>query len=128
MAEAYSYNIEIEGLPELINKLEASVRDDVINRSLYQGGLLIAGWSKANRLSGPRPQYLGVVTGRLRSSISAAPVEHIGNEYLERIGTNVEYGAIHEFGGATGRNRKVLCQPGHSCALPLKMRAIEPKS
>jgi phage gpG-like protein len=98
MPEAFSYSIEIKGLEELMNKLTASVREDVIKRSLYQGGLLLAGWSKKNRLSGPRPQFLGVVTGRLRSSITASPTEHIGSEYRVRIDTNVEYGPTHEFG------------------------------
>lgn len=98
MGESFSYSIKIKGLQELMNKLTASVRDDIISHSLYQGGLLLAGWSKANRLSGPRPQFLGVITGRLRSSITASQTEHIGSEYRVKIGTNVIYGPIHEFG------------------------------
>ena len=102
-----SYSIEFKGLPELIAKLDNAVKDDVIKKSLNLGGLLLAGWSKKNRLSGPRPQFLGVRTGRLRSSITAGKTIKSGNEYIEKIGTNVSYGTIHEFGGFTGRNGRV---------------------
>jgi len=111
MPESASWSITIEGLPELIAKLEAATREDVIKQSLYQGATTIAAWSKANRLSGPRPQFLGVKTGRLRSSIAVAPTEHAGNEYITRIGTNVIYGPIHEFGGRIGKRGTMPARP-----------------
>ncbi len=88
-----------EDIMKLLKKLEAVSRRDVIEQSLYQGGLHIAGWIKNNRLTGPRPAFLGVVTGRLRSSIATSRPDTIGNTYFVRIGTNVEYARIHEFGG-----------------------------
>ena len=111
MSDELTYNISISGVEELLAKLNAATQEQVIFQSLKLSGLMIAGWSKENRLSGPRPQYLGVVTGRLRASITAADPEHTGNEYSEKIGTNVEYAAIHEFGGLTGRNHRTLIPP-----------------
>ncbi len=92
------FQVDITGIQKLINKLQASVKDAVIKQSLDLGGALLAGWSKKNRLTGPRPQYLGVVTGRLRSSIAFTKTQHEGNTYFTKIGTNVVYGPQHEFG------------------------------
>lgn len=100
------YQIEIKGIEKLIAKLESAVKEDVIKSSMTLGGQLLAGWSKKNRLSGPRPQYLGVRTNRLRSSISSSEAIKSGNEYSVKVGTNVEYARIHEFGGMTGRGLK----------------------
>jgi phage gpG-like protein len=52
---------------------------------------------KKDYLSGPRPERLGVRTGRLRSSI-AARVSVQGQDIVIQVGTNVEYAATHEFG------------------------------
>jgi len=90
--------LSIEGVKKLLRKLEATRKSAVIERSLFQGGLHIAAWSKERRLSGPRPRFLGVVTGRLRSSISVSRTEHSGDQYITRIGTNVKYAQIHELG------------------------------
>lgn len=108
MADDYSLEIEVKGLKSLIKKLESATRREVFFKTLNQGGQLLARWSKANRLSGPRPTFLGVVTNRLRSSITAGQPQSKGNIYFEEIGTNVDYAKIHEFGGFAGRNRKVF--------------------
>lgn len=108
MSDDQTYTISIKGLDTLLAKLNAVTQQDVIFRSLKTAGLLLAGWSKQNRLSGPKPQYLGVVTGRLRSSIAAGEPEKDGDVYTEKVGTNVVYAAIHEFGGRAGRNGSVL--------------------
>lgn len=99
IADDLTYSVSLQGLDELIAKLDAATKDEVFLDSLKLSGLFLAGWSKENRLTGPRPQFLGVVTGRLRSSITAAEPEKSGNDYSERIGTNVEYARLHEFGG-----------------------------
>ncbi len=105
---AETFTIPITGIKELLNKLDQVTKENVITSSLDRGAALLVGWSKDNRLSGPRPQYLGVVTERLRSSITFTPTIKEGNTYFSKIGTNVEYAAIHEFGGATGRNHKTI--------------------
>ena len=53
---------------------------------------------KTGYLTGPRPEKLGVVTGRLRSSITYLMTPNPGKITAE-IGTNVIYGAVHEYGG-----------------------------
>ena len=111
MSDDLTYSVSLQGLNELLAKLNAATQQEVFLSSLKLSGLFLAGWSKQYRLSGPRPQFLGVVTGRLRSSITAGEPEHQGNTYTEKIGTNVVYGAIHEFGGMTGRNHSVLIPP-----------------
>jgi len=83
---------------KILRKLDEAPRDEAIRKSLYQSALHITGWIKTNRLSGPRPEFLGVVTGRLRSSITASPTIKTGNVYMSRVGTNVEYGPRHEYG------------------------------
>lgn len=108
---ADNLNVQILGLTPLFNKLDRAVRQDVISGGLREGALYLAGWVKKNRLSGARPKYLGVVSGRLRSSIAASRVIKTGEEYSAKIGTNVVYGAIHEFGGYAGRNHKVFIRP-----------------
>jgi len=101
-------SIKKADVDKLLKKLDPQQRDGVIRQSLTQSAIFIAGWIKTNRLSGPRgPTRLGVVTGRLRSSITSTPTQKEGNTYFARIGTNVVYGRIHEYGGMTGRNHSV---------------------
>lgn len=82
----------------LLKKLSAEEQDKVIRESLYESAQYLTGWIKTNKLSGPRPINLGVVTGRLRSSISTAPTQKQGNVYRAIIGTNVVYARRHEYG------------------------------
>jgi len=92
-AEHFKKEFEI-----LFKRLNVKERTDVIFRSLKSGGLIIAGWSRSNRLSGPRPKFLGVVTNRLRSSIAVSDPQQDGNVYYAKVGTNVEYAGMHEYG------------------------------
>lgn len=108
-----TYSVKIEGIKKLLRKLDNAARDDVIRYSLHQGGIILAGWSAKNRLS-EKPgstQYLHTRSGRLKSSLlnitANTPTEKVGNAYIQKIGTNVEYARIHEFGGYAGRNRAV---------------------
>jgi|GEM_PF-5104526 len=59
---------------------------------------LSIGAMQRNKLSGPRPDVLGVVSNRLRSSIrkSNAVVSEMTAE--SAIGSNVKYAGVHEFG------------------------------
>lgn len=100
MADRISYTIDIKGINDLINRLESATKEEVIKKSLYSGALLLSRWSKENRLTGPRPQFLGVRTGRLRSSIIGSPAQKNGNVYTSKIGTNVIYGPVHEYGSS----------------------------
>lgn len=99
--------IPTEDIAKLLNKLKAITRASVIKKSLFQGGQYINGWIRDKRLSGPRPQYLGVKTGRLRSSIATSKPEQSGNMFFVKIGTNIKYAPIHEFGGVINRKASV---------------------
>ncbi len=63
--------------------------------------------SRKNYLTGPRPGKLGVITGRLRSSIGHL-VEKVGSEgsniFAQGVvfAQNVKYARIHELGGPNG--------------------------
>lgn len=54
--------------------------------------------AQLNYLRGPRPQKLGVVTSRLRSSLTAAPARVTASAIISSIGTNVAYAGLHEHG------------------------------
>jgi len=53
--------------------------------------------SKMEYLSGPRPDKLGVVTGRLRNSIKNRVFVR-GRHHVGELGTNVNYAKKHEEG------------------------------
>lgn len=57
----------------------------------------VVGIATRDYLSGPRPQRLDVVTTRLRGSI-ASSVENKAGGITGRIGSNVKYAVLHEFG------------------------------
>lgn len=99
--------IPTEQIETLLNKLKAAVRASVIKDSLYQGGQFINGWIRDKRLTGPRPKYLGVKSDRLRTSITTGSAEQSGNTFFVKIGTNVEYAPIHEFGGVIERKASI---------------------
>jgi len=73
-------------------------------RAMQRGARLVQRWSQEHYLTGPRPDKLGVVTGRLRRSIATA-VEVDGTRVTALVGTNVVYGRIHELGGKTRAQR-----------------------
>lgn len=98
-----SYTVELQGSQELFNRLNAAVKESVAIKSLTTSAKIIQAWVMRNRLTGPRPQFLGVRTNRLRSSITAAQAVRTGNEYIAKIGTNVTYAPIHEFGGTVSK-------------------------
>lgn len=81
-------------------------------------------------LSGPRPEKLGVVTGRLRSSIKFR-IDQNDNDISIRFGSSVPYAAIHEFGGDAGVGHKVHLRqrayltPGIMDAMPKFRKSIE---
>lgn len=79
-----------------LNAVPAAMRAGLL-RSMRRGLEMIRTMSQREYLSGPRPSRLGVVTTRLRNSI-ATDVRDDGADITGRIGTNVAYGAYHEFG------------------------------
>jgi len=92
------FQLDATQLKALIVKLSTASRGEAMTRSMDQSGLYLTGWIKKFRLTGPRPRNLGVVTGRLRSSLSSSRAEKTSTGYTTRIGTNVKYAEVHEFG------------------------------
>ena len=92
---------------KLVKKLDPRVRDEVIMYSLTQSAIYIAGWIKDRKLSGRPPGALNVRSGLLRSSIGVYQAIKDRDTFTMRIGTNVVYARIHEYGGQTGRNHAV---------------------
>ncbi len=115
--------IELEGrgFEELQRKLKKARQaidlDGWMNRSCAR----VVAYSKKQRFRGGGggkkgagvpavPGILTTRTGRLRDSIGWR-IERKGKELIGRVGTNVVYGRIHEYGGTAGRNRAANIRP-----------------
>lgn len=89
----------VEGLPELIDHLNfVGSIDESIGKTMLRLTIALQRKVKKDKLSGPRPQLLGVKTGRLRRSITANVSGQGTPEVSGVVGTNVRYGRAHEFG------------------------------
>jgi hypothetical protein len=92
-------------LVERIGAMPQAIRDELVP-AVQRLGFAGEGITKASYLRGPRPAHLGVVTGRLSSSIgSGAPgsrsrLETTATTIFYYWGTNVPYGAAWEQGFA----------------------------
>jgi len=106
---------DIEGLDKFFRKMSRVTKSKVLNKALDQGAIKMIYWIKKNRLTGPRPKYLGVASNRLRSSISKGRVFKRGKTLSVSIGTNVkgkngyDYPRAHEFG--LGRKARPFLKP-----------------
>jgi HK97 gp10 family phage protein len=69
-----------------------------IRHYLLKGGMLVVAHSQKTYLTGPRPEKLGVITGRLRRSIHTRIAEEGGHKLRLEIGTRVSYARRHEEG------------------------------
>jgi phage gpG-like protein len=106
-------NISTEDIKRLAAKLSKPERDKALKIGMQDSGNLLKNWIMNNRLSGPRPEFLGVVSNRLRSSIGNAHKadgiwDYNKDTYTLKIGTNVEYAAVHEFGVGTPQQGSVV--------------------
>ena len=100
---------EVRGVQPLIDKLTAAGRDltPVMQVAMSQALSYVARQAATKYLSGPRPQFLGVKTNYLRSSLLNAGRHPDGIFEISarrtgvtgRVGTMVKYAAIHEHGG-----------------------------
>lgn len=100
--------ISIKGIQELAKKLDPVTRERVLIHSLNQAGEHLKGWIMRSKLSAPPGKsatMLHAITNRLRSSIAqnTLTAQREGTKLVKRIGTNVIYAPIHEFGGTIER-------------------------
>lgn len=75
--------------------------------------------SKKDFLSGPRPETLGVVTNRLRSSIKGQ-AKKTAKKVTGILGTNVHYGRYHEYG-----TKKMQARPFLKPALEMHIEEMK---
>ena len=87
------------GFPVVVAKLQGAPAKvlDAAEVGLKNGLAFVVKTSQLEFLQGPRPLRLGEVTTRLRNSI-VYKVTRDGTKVTGRVGTNVVYGAFHEFG------------------------------
>ena len=79
-----------------LRKLPAEI-DAAGERALKAGLLYAVGVVQRDFLQGPRPLRLGEITARLRNSITSR-TERGEKGVIGHMGTNVKYGAFHEYG------------------------------
>jgi len=94
--------LRLEGADQLVRAGGIFARAaDQLQQALVQAAKAFAfdalNRSQKDYLSGPRPDKLGAVSNRLRSSI-ATDVRPGDKEIYVDIGTNVSYGRVHEYG------------------------------
>lgn len=80
-------------------RIRTRTRKDDISKALADAAELVLKTAKSVYLTG---KALKVRTGRLRSSVTKDPASGArvsANRYMVSVGTDVVYGAIHEFGG-----------------------------
>jgi phage gpG-like protein len=90
--KAKGEQLVIKSVGELPNKilLAASI-------GMQRGLLFAVGVAQREFMSGPRPERLAAVSGRLRASLGAE-TKLSGNSVIGRAGATVPYAAYHEFG------------------------------
>lgn len=93
-----SITVRIEGIDKLKRKFGNATSSALIKRLMLRSAVHLVGWVKEKRLTGPRPKYLGVVTGNLRASIEPKRTQKRGNTYIGGYGTKVKYARKHELG------------------------------
>ncbi len=69
-----------------------------IGQALDKQNQLTIARAQGERMSGPRPEVLGVVTNRLRGSLNASKAVISAGSVDSTIGTNVAYAQVHEHG------------------------------
>jgi phage gpG-like protein len=96
----FQFELKLQGLNH-VKRLPYPLRRNVL-LALSDGMMLAQRKAQTSYMTGPRPERLGVVTGRLRSSLYSFASENPGTQdWVGLLGTNVNYAAIHELGGIT---------------------------
>jgi len=92
---AVSLNIEVIGTEQIAKKFQsASQRASQVMREKMQSALFLLESGIKDKMSG---KVLKVRTGRLRSSVTSR-VESAGGDIVGRVGSNVVYAPVHEYG------------------------------
>jgi hypothetical protein len=116
----------ITGLPEMLSALQqvAPIIMDEADAAARASAFMVTRTAQKNYLSGPRPSRLGVVTNRLRGSLTEGDPEFIFDVQRQTArvtvtaGTNVGYARTHE--PPVGQTETVIKskRPGGFLAVP----------
>lgn len=111
MATAASQTIGLASLEAKLKRLDRSLQRGALEGALLTGALPIENAAKENVIS--KLNTSGLATGTLSRSIHTEPGENnTADRVFVETGTDVEYGAIHEFGGIiVPKNAKFLTIP-----------------
>lgn len=122
--------IQLTGDEELRRRIERNVSSarENMEKFLRMALITVAGYTKENWLSGPRPVKIGVVTGRLRSSIGNPSAQGVlrlqwhENQLQGFVGTRVVAGTGVPYGVVLAQRKYDFMERGlrdyqHSRAL-----------
>jgi phage gpG-like protein len=90
-----SADLKIKGLDEVKKRVDPSVYKPKLKETMGQVVLFLASYVQSQKLSG---QVLHIRTNRLKSSIQGTTNDD-GQSLEGKVGTNVIYARIHEYGG-----------------------------
>ena len=88
---------KIKKAKDSLKQVKVNIPREIIN-IMNEFGDRVVKTSSKDYLSGPRPEKLGVITNRLKSSIRFTPAKIIANKIAITVGTDVPYARRHEFG------------------------------
>ena len=110
-------NVRVEGVARAVNNLERfqnKLRQEQ-KKNIREASVYLMNYIQRNKLSG---QVLSRRTGHLAGSIKYT-VEESGTSFMGRVGSSLEYSAIHETGGTiTAKRAKYLTIPLQSAMTP----------
>lgn len=112
-------------MAQLQRKMQDWQKDfpDDLDKALNKVSKEVVAEAQRNYLTGPRPQKLGVVTGRLRSSITNRVKKEHG-KVIAQVGTNVTYGRLWELGEGNRKARPFL-RPAVQAKRPRILEVLE---
>lgn len=127
-------DVQVQMSPDLRAALDAMKPEALraaLVKAMTQGVKQIEGRVIRERLTGQGPfavaaQRLGVVTGRLRQSVTSTKPVLNGTQLSASIGSNVNYGRAHEFGFAgkvavPAHRRTITAAFGRPLAAPVSV-------
>lgn len=109
--------IDIDGIEEWKERLSEDRFLRAISTGMDRAGILAVGDIQARRLTKRGRHSLGIQSGRLRGSLTHTRPTILGKSVSTLVGTNVFYGAIHEYGDDEER----IIRPKNGKALSFKI-------
>ena len=93
--------INVSGLDEWRDKMDDKRFMRAVTTGMDRAAEFSVGYIQAKKLSEKGPETLGIVSQRLRGSVTHTKPVAVGKSVRTLIGTRVKYGAVHEYGRST---------------------------